>query len=132
MPSLNRFAKVASAPALVRGPSLPSLVSTRPDHTLGHACDALIARPENIAIIAYDSYHRNLEFQRRSVGFERLGVLVGQAHDALVHGAGLKYGDRLAVCLPNTLEYLVLQWAAARSGLVLVTVNLERKSWHMR
>ena len=36
---------------------------------------------------------------------------------------GLEKGDRLGVWLPNTYEYTVAQIAAAKLGVILVTVN---------
>jgi len=36
---------------------------------------------------------------------------------------GIKRGDRIAVWLPNGVPYIVLLWAAARLGVVIVSVN---------
>lgn len=46
--------------------------------------------------------------------------------DALAVGfvrLGLKPGDRVAVWLPNTAEYLAAQFATAKVGLIMVTIN---------
>ena len=40
-----------------------------------------------------------------------------------LHHLGLSKGDRLAAWLPNVPEYVVLQYASARLGVILVTVN---------
>ncbi len=36
---------------------------------------------------------------------------------------GLKRGDRIGIWGPNSYEWLLTQWAAARTGLILVTVS---------
>eukprot|EP00026_Physarum_polycephalum_P004263 Phypoly_transcript_04280.p1 GENE.Phypoly_transcript_04280~~Phypoly_transcript_04280.p1 ORF type:complete len:572 (+),score=57.77 Phypoly_transcript_04280:184-1716(+) len=38
-------------------------------------------------------------------------------------GLGFKKGDRLGAWLPNTSEYVVLQFATAKAGIILVTLN---------
>lgn len=39
------------------------------------------------------------------------------------HGLGLKKGDRIAIMMPNLLQYLVVLYAAFRAGLIVVNVN---------
>ena len=41
---------------------------------------------------------------------------------------GLQAGDRIAVWLPNTVEYLAILWASARLGLVVVSINTRYRS----
>ena len=41
----------------------------------------------------------------------------------LQHKSGLKKGDRIAIMLPNTLQYYVAMIGALRAGLVVVNVN---------
>ena len=41
----------------------------------------------------------------------------------LRHEAGLEPGDRIAIQLPNTLDYPVAAYAAFRAGLVIVNTN---------
>ncbi|KAG8174855.1 hypothetical protein JTE90_007781 [Oedothorax gibbosus] len=36
---------------------------------------------------------------------------------------GLKRGDRIAICAPNCYEWAIVQFAAAKAGLILVTLN---------
>ncbi|AQV94085.1 AMP-binding protein [Cupriavidus necator] len=38
-------------------------------------------------------------------------------------GIGLKQGDRIGICSPNRVEWLVTQFATARLGLILVNIN---------
>ncbi|HLW92749.1 MAG TPA: long-chain-fatty-acid--CoA ligase [Roseiarcus sp.] len=42
---------------------------------------------------------------------------------AWLQGHGLKQGDRLAIMMPNVLQYPVVMAAALRAGLILVSVN---------
>jgi long-chain acyl-CoA synthetase len=41
----------------------------------------------------------------------------------LVHGAGLQRGDRVALMMPNVLQYPVALFGALRAGMVVVNVN---------
>jgi len=48
---------------------------------------------------------------------------LSRALAAWLQGQGLKPGDRLAVMMPNVLQYPVTMAAALRAGLTLVNVN---------
>ncbi len=41
----------------------------------------------------------------------------------LIHGAGLKPGDRIAIMMPNLLQYPIALFGALRAGLVVVNTN---------
>jgi long-chain acyl-CoA synthetase len=41
----------------------------------------------------------------------------------LMHDLGLKKGDRIALMLPNCLQYPIMMYAAFRAGLIVVNVN---------
>ncbi len=41
----------------------------------------------------------------------------------LLYAAGLRFGDRIALCMENNARYLEVAWAAQRSGLVYAPVN---------
>jgi len=41
----------------------------------------------------------------------------------LVHGCGLSAGDRIAIQLPNLLQYPIVAWGALRAGIVVVNTN---------
>ena len=41
----------------------------------------------------------------------------------LQHGLNLKKGDRIAIMLPNILQYPVVMFGALRAGLIVVNVN---------
>lgn len=58
-----------------------------------------------------------------SFSFSQLEELSRKLAAWLTHEAGLAYGDRLAVQLPNIAQYPIVAWAAIRAGLVLVNTN---------
>ena len=65
----------------------------------------------------------------RSANAEWTYQQVHQAADRLAAGLqrlGLKRGDRLAIILPNSPEFVISLFAAARSGLMLVPINIRR------
>jgi fatty-acyl-CoA synthase len=93
-----------------RGPATPLL-----DDTIDAAFSRTAARfPEREALIAR---HQNLRFT-----FAQLNAAVEQAAGAL-SGLGLCPQARFGVWATNCAEWVILQLAAARAGLVLVNVN---------
>src|ERR1700735_4142958 len=54
--------------------------------------------------------------------FGRLDELT-RAFAAWLQHAGLRKGDRIAIMLPNTLQYPVAMFGALRAGLVVVNTN---------
>ena len=63
-----------------------------------------------------------VDFLGRTWTWAAIGDLVTRAARGL-QDLGLKKGDRLALCLPNTPHYIALYYAAARIGVVLVNCN---------
>jgi len=55
--------------------------------------------------------------------FAELDVKTQQFASWLQHEAGLKKGDRIAVMMPNLLQYPVVVFGALRAGLVVVNTN---------
>ena len=49
-----------------------------------------------------------------------------------LHDQGLRQGDRLAIWSPNCVEWTLLQYATARLGIILVTVNPAYRSHELR
>ncbi len=97
--------------SLASGPTDPPLL----EETLG-ACLARIAgdHPDREALVDRD------QGVRLSYG------QLDRAVDALAKGllaAGLDQGDRVGIWAPNRSEWLLTQYATARVGLVLVTIN---------
>ena len=60
--------------------------------------------------------------QRARFTYEQLDRAVDEVAAGLL-GLGLKPGDRLALWSPNCAEWVLLQYATARAGVVLVNVN---------
>jgi fatty-acyl-CoA synthase len=85
------------------------------DVTIGELL-ALLARdyPDNDALVYPD---RQLRYS-----FKELEVLVRQIAKGLID-TGIKRGDRVALWATNVPEWVVLQFALAKIGAVLVTVN---------
>lgn len=55
--------------------------------------------------------------------YEDLNYLSADFASFLQHAAALEKGDRVAVMMPNLLQYPIVNFAALRSGLVIVNVN---------
>jgi long-chain acyl-CoA synthetase len=59
----------------------------------------------------------------RSLTFRRVDQLARQFAAYLQKAAGLRKGDRLAIMLPNLVQYPIAMFAALRSGLAVVNTN---------
>ena len=85
------------------------------NETVGHYFDGVCASyPDRLAVI---SRHQEVRFT-----FAKLKEQV----DAMACGLfaiGLRKGDRVGIWAPNCWEWLVTQYATAKAGLVLVTIN---------
>ena len=95
----------------VRGSNQPPLLET----TIGAAVDLAVARdPDGLALV---SRHQGVSWT-----WAELGARV----DAVARGLiahGLVPGDRVGIWAPNCAEWTLLQFATAKAGLVLVTIN---------
>ena len=95
----------------VRGAEAPPLLET----TIGAALDAAAVRwGEAEALV---SVQQNIRWSWRSLALQA---------DALAAGLlalGLEPGDRIGIWSPNCAEWTLTQFAAARIGLILVTIN---------
>ena len=58
-----------------------------------------------------------------SITFEELDRLVGNFASFLQNELGLKKGDRIAIQMPNLLQYPVVMFGAIRAGLIIVNTN---------
>jgi fatty-acyl-CoA synthase len=95
----------------VKGADAPPLLET----TIGAALDAAAARWGDTDALV--SVHQNIRWSWR--------ILAARA-DALAVGflaLGLDVGDRVGIWSPNCAEWVLTQFAAAKAGLILVTVN---------
>ncbi|CAH0990673.1 Long-chain-fatty-acid--CoA ligase [Sinobacterium norvegicum] len=59
----------------------------------------------------------------QSISFADLGHMSRQFAAFLVNGLGLQKGDRIAIQLPNLIQYPVVAWGALRAGLIVVNTN---------
>ena len=59
----------------------------------------------------------------KELSFADIDRLSGNLAAYLLHECGLKKGDRIAIQLPNILQYPVVAWGALRAGLVVVNTN---------
>ena len=95
----------------VRGADAPPLLET----TIGQALDAAAARwGDAEALVAT---HQNLRWSWRGLA---------QRADAFAAGLlalGLEPGDRVGIWSPNCAEWVLVQFAAAKAGVILVTIN---------
>ena len=101
----------AAAPSSVVGATSPPLLND----TIGSSLRSAVERyPTNPAVI---SAHQGV---RRS--YEQLWADVQAAARSLL-AIGTCHGDRIALWAPTSLEWTVVQYAAASIGAILVTLN---------
>ncbi|KAJ1305913.1 hypothetical protein OPQ81_010632 [Rhizoctonia solani] len=99
--------------SIVSGPIDPPLSElTLPDFYRTQILPHHASRP---ALISRHEYNIRWDFAEFDVQIERMarGLLA----------AGIKPGDRVATIMGNCSAYAVLQWACARIGAIIVTVN---------
>lgn len=101
-------------------PGAPSYVSGTSDTpllgmTIGDAFDATVARfPTREALV---SRHQNLRYT-----WEQLRAAVDQCARGLL-ALGITQGQRVGIWAPNCAEWAIAQFATAKIGAVLVTIN---------
>jgi fatty-acyl-CoA synthase len=97
--------------AIDSGPSAPALPTT----TIGGALDLAVQRwPDREALVSVDP---EVRFTYRSLSDEV---------DRLARGLiarGVAKGDRVGIWSPNCVEWVLVQYATARIGAILVTIN---------
>ncbi|HRJ53443.1 MAG TPA: AMP-binding protein [Candidatus Thiothrix moscowensis] len=79
-----------------------------------------------------DLFHHSVAKYRALPAYSNLGKVLTYAEvdeltrqfaAYLTHGAGLQRGDRIAIMMPNLLQYPIALFAALRAGLVVVNTN---------
>lgn len=101
----------APAAALARGATEPPLI----EQTIGDCFDAMVARqPAQEALV---SAHQGLRYSYRA-----LQQAANQLASALL-GLGLAPGDRVGIWSHNNAEWVLMQLATAKIGLILVNIN---------
>ena len=95
----------------VRGADAPPLMEV----TIGEALDQAAARwGDRLALV---SVHQGVRWTWRELA-DRADALA-----AKLIGLGLQSGDRIGIWSPNCAEWTLTQFAAAKAGLILVTIN---------
>jgi len=83
--------------------------------TIGDNLAATVARvPDADALI--------VPFQNVRLTYAQLGIEVDRVAKALMT-AGLDKGERLGIWSPNNAEWVLIQYASARAGVILVNIN---------
>jgi len=97
--------------SLARGATEPPLI----EQTLGAFFDAMVARqPEAEALVS--------RHQGRRYSYRQLQTEANRLASALL-GLGLAPGDRVGIWSHNNAEWLLMQLATAKAGLILVNIN---------
>ena len=100
-----------SVPAYVQGPSEPPLRGG----TLGEMWDEIVsAHGDRPALV---SRHQAVRWT-----YGELGKKVDRCARALI-AAGVAKGDRIGIWSPNNAEWVVMQFATAKMGAILVNIN---------
>ncbi|MFN0262338.1 AMP-binding protein [Tepidamorphus sp. 3E244] len=98
-------------PSIISGPAEPPLLEISIGAALRRTAET---HPDNLAIASL--------FENRRLTYRELDAEVDcVARALLAHGAAK--GDRLAIWSPNRIDWPILHHAAARIGLIVVTVN---------
>jgi fatty-acyl-CoA synthase len=97
--------------SLVRGASSPPLLEC----TIGEAFDHAVRRWPHVDALV--SVHQGARFS-----FGELGRRVDAVAAAFL-ALGLEKGDRVGIWAPNCAEWAITQFAAAKAGMILVTIN---------
>src|SRR4051794_22459106 len=94
------------------------------DETIGTALRRTVARfPDREAlVVAHQGYRAT---------YAELWREIDQAARALI-AHGVRAGDRVGIWAPNRFEWVVVQYATARVGAILVTINPAYKAGELR
>lgn len=113
LPRVEMGAKSANAPLTLsydKGPTTPLI-----DLTIGDFFDAMVEKnPDKLALI---SAHQNVRWTYRE-----LQQKVNQLASTLIR-MGLQKGDRVGIWSHNNVEWVIMQLATAKAGIVLVNIN---------
>jgi len=93
------------------GPSTQALLG----ETIGENLERTVARfPENLALV---SRHQN-----RRYTYAEFNAAVDEVARGLL-ALGLEVGDRIGIWSPNCAEWVLVQYATAKAGVILVNIN---------
>ncbi|MEN3812905.1 AMP-binding protein [Chromobacterium piscinae] len=97
-----------------RHPATPDRIDALPATSLGEMLAQTVARYPN-----HTAFHN----MGRDLNYRELDRQSAQLADYLTRGLGLRAGERVALMMPNLLQYPVALYAVLRAGLVAVNVN---------
>ena len=120
--SVSMGAKSANAPLKMsqdRGPQTPLI-----EATIGDFFDAMVERyPDREALVVC---HQNIRWTYR-----QLQQQVNQLASAMIE-MGLEIGDRVGIWSHNNAEWLLMQLATAKVGVILVNINPAYRSFELQ
>ena len=120
--SVSMGAKSANAPLKMsqdRGPETPLI-----EATIGDFFDAMVERyPDREALVVC---HQNIRWTYR-----QLQQQVNQLASAMIE-MGLEIGDRVGIWSHNNAEWLLMQLATAKVGVILVNINPAYRSFELQ
>ena len=67
--------------------------------------------------------HKALTNMESSITYQQLKDMSENFASYLQHSLHLKKGDRIAIMLPNIIQYIIAMMGAFRAGLVVVNIN---------
>ncbi|MCD4485989.1 AMP-binding protein [Chromobacterium vaccinii] len=97
-----------------RHPATPDRIDALPAASLGEMLAQTVARYPN-----HTAFHN----MGRDLSYRELDRQSARLADYLTRGLGLRAGERVALMMPNLLQYPVALYAVLRAGLVAVNVN---------
>jgi fatty-acyl-CoA synthase len=99
------------APSYVHGASATPLISNTIGQFFDFACEKWAARPA--LVVRHQNVRLAYSELRQAVDRLAVGLLA----------LGLEPGDRIGIWSPNNLEWVLTQFATAKTGLILVNIN---------
>jgi len=122
VPHVNMGARSANAPltqSYDKGPDVPLI-----EATIGDLFDAIVDKyPEREALV---SRHQNIRWT-----YQELQQHVNQLASAIIE-MGLEIGDRIGIWSHNNAEWLLMQLATAKVGIILVNVNPAYRTFELQ
>ena len=122
IPKINMGARSANAPltkSYDKGPDVPLI-----EATIGDFFDAIVAKyPEREALVVC---HQNIRWTYRE-----LQQQVNQLASAIIE-MGLEIGDRIGIWSHNNSEWLLMQLATAKVGVILVNINPAYRTFELQ
>ncbi|WP_201556780.1 AMP-binding protein [Psychrobacter sp. 72-O-c] len=122
VPRVNMGARSANAPltqSYDKGPDVPLI-----EATIGDFFDAIVEKyPERSALV---SRHQNICWTYRE-----LQQRVNQLASSMIE-MGLEIGDRIGIWSHNNAEWLLMQLATAKVGIILVNINPAYRTFELQ